>query len=259
MKYEDKKMIGVVGGMGPYAGLDLVQKIFDNTRAKTDQGHIPVSMLSIPHSIADRTEFLTGESTENPAIAISKVIHKLVDQGATVIGMPCNTAHADPIFNEILNRIPSKIKLVHMIHEVAQYIKNEYPSFKKIGVLSTAGTSISNVYREGLAQFGLTELKVSSEIQKSAIDPAIYSKTYGVKAFSNPVTEQAKNDLSSGIAHLINNGAEAVILGCTEIPLAVTEQNINGVPIIDSTKVLARALISASSPHSLLPENDTKN
>jgi aspartate racemase len=259
MKYEDKKMIGVVGGMGPYAGLDLVQKIFDNTRAKTDQGHIPVSMLSIPHSIADRTEFLTGESTENPAIAISKVIHKLVDQGATVIGMPCNTAHADPIFNEILNRIPSKIKLVHMIHEVAQYIKNEYPSFKKIGVLSTAGTSISNVYREGLAQFGLTELKVSSEIQKSAIDPAIYSKTYGVKAFSNPVTEQAKNDLYSGIDHLINNGAEAVILGCTEIPLAVTEQNVNGVPIIDSTKVLARALISASSPDSLLPENDTKN
>ncbi len=98
-----------------------------------------------------------------------------------------------------------------MIHQVAQFIKNEYPSFKKIGVLSTAGTSISNVYQDGLAQFGLTELKVSSEIQNSTIDPAIYSKTYGVKAFSNPVTEQAKNDLSSGIAHLINNGAEAVI------------------------------------------------
>ena len=259
MNLEDKKMIGVIGGMGPYAGLDLVQKIFDETDAKTDQEHIPVSMLSIPHSIADRTDFLTGESPENPAIAISKVIHKLVDQGATVIGMPCNTAHADPIFNEILNRIPSKIKLVHMIHEVAQYIKNEYPSFKKIGVLSTAGTSISNVYREGLAQFGLTELKVSSEIQKSAIDPAIYSETYGVKALSNPVTEQAKNDLYSGIDHLINAGAEAVVLGCTEIPLAIGEQSINGIPIIDSTKILARALISASSPHSLLPENDTKN
>ncbi len=50
-------MIGVVGGMGPYAGLDLVQKIFDHTQAKTDQGHIPVSMISIPHSIEDRTKF----------------------------------------------------------------------------------------------------------------------------------------------------------------------------------------------------------
>ena len=251
-------MIGVVGGMGPYAGLNLVQKIFDETDAKTDQDHIPVSMLSIPHSIADRTEFLTGESPENPAIAISKVIHKLYAQGATVIGMPCNTAHADPIFNEILNRIPSKIKLVHMIHEVAQYIKNENPSFKKIGVLSTAGTSISNVYREGLAQFGLTELRVPNEIQKTKIDPAIYSKKYGIKAISNPVTEQAKNDLYSGIDHLIIEGAEAVILGCTEIPLAVTEQNINGVPIIDSTRVLARALILASSPNNLMKENGTK-
>ena len=173
--------------------------------------------------------------------------------------MPCNTAHADSIFDEILNHIPTEITFIHMIRKVAQYIKNEYPSFNKIGVLSTAGTSILNVYREGLAQFGLIELRVPNEIQKTKIDPAIYSKKYGIKAISNPVTEQAKNDLSSGIAHLINNGAEAVILGCTEIPLAVTEQNINGVPIIDSTKVLARALISASSPHSLLPENDTKN
>ena len=240
-------MIGVVGGMGPYAGLDLVKKIFDETDAKTDQEHIPVSMLSIPHSIADRTDFLTGESPENPAIAISKVIHKLYAQGATVIGMPCNTAHADPIFNEILNHIPTEITFIHMIRQVAQYIKNKYPTLIKVGVLSTAGTSISNVYQNALGRYGFT------------IDPAIYSKTYGVKAFSNPVTEQAKNDLSSGIDHLINNGAEAVILGCTEIPLAVTEQNVNGVPIIDSTKVLARALISASSPHSLLPENDTKN
>jgi aspartate racemase len=259
MKTKNQTMIGVVGGMGPYAGLDLVRKIFYETNAKTDQDHIPIAMISVPHIIEDRTEFIVGNTDVNPGIAISKVIHKLVDQGATVIGMPCNTAHADPIFNEILNHIPSKIKLIHMIREVAQYIKNEYPSFKKIGVLSTAGTSISNVYQNALGRYGLTELKVSSEIQNSTIDPAIYSKTYGVKAFSNPISEQAKNDLSSGIDHLINNGAEAVILGCTEIPLAVTEQNVNGVPIIDSTKVLARALISASSPHSLLPENDTKN
>ena len=259
MNSEDKKMIGVVGGMGPYAGLDLVKKIFDETDAKTDQEHIPVSMLSSPQTIADRTKFLTGESPENPAIAISKVIHKLYAQGATVIGMPCNTAHADLIFNEILNHIPTEIKFIHMIRQVANFLKNEYPSFKKIGVLSTAGTSISNVYQNALARYGLTELKVSSEIQKSAIDPAIYSETYGVKALSNPVTEQAKNDFYSGIDHLINAGAEAVVLGCTEIPLAIGEQSINGIPIIDSTKILARALISASSPHSLLPENDTKN
>ena len=76
--------------------------------------------------------------------------------------MPCN---ADSIFNEIVKRIPTKMKLVHMIHQVAQFIKNEYPSFKKIGVLSTAGTSISNVYQDGLAQFGLTELKVQVNVE----------------------------------------------------------------------------------------------
>jgi aspartate racemase len=251
MILEDKIMIGVVGGMGPYAGLDLVQKIFDETVAKTDQDHIPVSMISVPHIIEDRTEFILGKTNVNPGIAISKIIQKLYDQGATVIGMPCNTAHADPIFNEIVNRIPTKIKLVHMIHKVAKFIKNEFPSFKQIGVLSTAGTSISNVYQNGLAQFGLTELKVSNEIQKTKIDPAIYNKTYGIKTFSNPITEQTKTNLYYGIDHLINNGAEAVVLGCTEIPLAVTEQSINGIPIIDSTKILARALILETSPEKL--------
>lgn len=165
--------------------------------------------------------------------------------------MPCNTAHADSIFNEIVKRIPTKIKLVHMIHQVVQFIKNEYPSFKKIGVLSTAGTSISNVYQDGLAQFGLTELKVSNKIQKTKIDPAIYSKTYGIKAFTNPVTEQAKNELYSGINYLRNNGAEPVVLGCTEIPFAFKEQDINGVLIIDSTKILARALILEAAPEKL--------
>ena len=74
MILEDKIMIGVVGGMGPYAGLDLVQKIFDETNAKTDQDHIPIAMISVPHIIEDRTEFIVGNTDVNPGIAISKII-----------------------------------------------------------------------------------------------------------------------------------------------------------------------------------------
>ena len=251
MNLKDKNMIGVVGGMGPYAGLDLVRKIFDETNAKSDQEHIPVSLLSVPHTISDRTSYLLDPTLINPGIAISTIVNRLIKQGANIIGMPCNTAHADPIFNEIIKNIPKKIIIIHMINEVANYIKIKYPSFKNIGVLSTTGTSISNVYQNGLNQVGLNEIKISNEIQKTKIDPAIYNKKYGIKAFSNPVTEQAKSNLYSGINYLISQGAEAVVVGCTEIPLAITKQNINKIPIIDSSNILARALILASSPNSL--------
>lgn len=245
-------MIGVVGGMGPYAGLDLVRKIFSQTKATCDQDHLPIFMLSTPHSIQDRTEFLLGKSDVNPATAIAEVICTLYKNKALVIGMPCNTAHAAPIFSEIVNRIPKEVKLIHMINEVAKYIKERYPSVVNVGILSTTGTFISNVYPNCLSQYGIVGIQVSEEIQKCHIHPAVYSTDYGIKARSSPITAQARGDLNAGIEYLVNKGVEAVILGCTEIPLALTADEIKGIPLIDATKVLARALILESSPEDLL-------
>lgn len=249
-------MIGIVGGMGPYAGLDLIKKIFYLTDASTDQEHLPISMVSVPHTIADRTDFLSGNSTVNPATSISNVIRTLYDQGATVIGMPCNTAHAEPIFKEIIKKIPNEVKLVHMINEVSKFIKIKYPFIKNVGILSTTGTFISHVYPDCLSQYGLNGIQVSEKIQDNHINPAIYSKNYGIKAQSNPVTENAKKHLNIGVEYLFQNEAEAIILGCTEIPLALTDDQRNGVPFIDATKVLARALILEASPEKLKHENE---
>jgi len=52
------KMIGIVGGVGSYAGIDLIKKVYDLTEASSDQDHLPVSMLSVPHKIIDRTKYL---------------------------------------------------------------------------------------------------------------------------------------------------------------------------------------------------------
>lgn len=251
MNTDNKKMIGVVGGMGPYAGLDLVKKIFDQTTAKCDQDHLPVSMISVSHSIPDRTEFLLGNSEDNPALAISEVIHALYDQGATVIGIPCNTAHAPQIFNELVNRIPKEIKLIHMINEVASYIKERYPSIVRVGILSTKGTADSNIYPDCFSKHGLNGIQVSEEIQKYRINPAIYDKVFGIKAKSNPVSSQAKKYLYTGIKYLVGEGVEAIVLGCTEIPLGLTDSEIQETPIIDSSKILARTLILESSPEDL--------
>jgi len=252
MNKPDKAMIGIIGGMGPYAGVDLVQKIFDLTKADTDQDHLSVSMLSVPKSIPDRTEFLLSKSEINPALAIADIICSLYKQGATIIGMPCNTAHAEPIFNEIVNKIPTEVNLVHMINEAADFINEKYPSVKNVGILSTTGTFISNVYPKCLSKHGLNGIQVSEEIQNTHINPAIYNSSYGIKAHSNPVNQKAIDSLNKGVKYLIKKDAEVIILGCTEIPLALTQNEINGIPLIDSTKILARALIIESSPDKLL-------
>jgi aspartate racemase len=238
-------MIGVVGGVGSYAGLDLIRKIYDYTGAGSDQEHLPVSMLSVPHKILDRSKFLLKEINENPGHNIAEIITALYRTGAEIIGIPCNTAHAPEIFETIKGSIPKGCTIVHMIDEVASHIKTNFPQITKVGVLATNGTYLTNIYPITCSKYGIDVIQPSMEMQTSFIHPAIYDRHYGIKAFSNPVTKMAKRHLMLGARYLERMGAEAIVLGCTEIPLAINQSSINSI-VIDSTSVLAKALIRKS-------------
>ncbi len=237
------KMIGIVGGIGTYAGIDLQQKIYQHTNAGKDQDHFAVNMISTPAEVLDRTEYLVGIVKENPGIAIGKIAAKLADNGAEVIGLPCNTAHAPKIYNEIVSRAPASCQVLHMIKEVGEFIHQEYPDIKKVGILCTNGTNKANIYPEYLDPIGIDAFHPDEDIQKQVVHPAIYDPSYGIKAQSSPVTKKAMVDLEAAADHLMQQGAEALVLGCTEIPLALTEDHYQGLPLIDATAVLALALI----------------
>jgi len=251
----NKKIIGIVGGVGPYAGLDLVRKIFDQTIANIDQEHLSVALLSIPEEIEDRTLFLLGQTGVNPAYAISKVIRKLEEIGASVIGIPCNTAHSPRIFDVIIEELKksnSCVKLINMINEVAEFIRGNYPLIRNIGLLCTTGAYKIRLYVNILEQMGIN-LILPDEVLKKTVHDAIYNPVFGIKAQSNPVTDTAKKKLLEAIRFLQNRGAEAIILGCTEISLAVTDKKIGKTVIIDPTLILARALIREVNPDKLKP------
>ena len=247
MQIEKRKMIGIVGGMGPYAGLDLVKKIFDLTQANQDQDHVPLSMISVPHKITDRTKFLEGGTDINPGIEISNIVRQLSDQGASVIGMPCNTAHSSKIIKEVYNSIPEGITFVNMVSEVIKFIKGEYPDIERVGILATTGTMKAGVYNKELINNDLKPILISKENQKKLIDQAIYDKDFGIKSISNPVQDIAKRKIHLAIESLIENKAEVVILGCTELPLAVNATSVKTIPLIDSTMILARSLLFKSN------------
>ena len=248
-------MIGVVAGVGPYAGLDLLGKILSQTSAGKDQDHLAVASLSQPELIADRTAFLLGETTINPARAIVEQLLKLEQMGATAAGIPCNTAHAPQIFDQIeqgLESAGSALNLLHMIAEVGRELQIALPNVNKVGVLSTTGTAVTRVYPLILEPLGFDMLAVDESVQAEVIHPAIYDPDYGIKACGG-ATEKARDNLLLGVRQLQNGGAQAIILGCTEIPLAIQETRLNGTAVIDPALILARALISAIDPAALSP------
>ena len=243
MQIKKRKMIGIVGGMGPYAGLDLVKKVFDLTQADQDQDHVPLAMISVPHKIEDRTKFLEGQTVTNPGIEISKIVTKLSNQGASIIGMPCNTAHASDIIKEVDNRIPKGVMFINMIEEVIKFIQDKYQGVDRVGVLATAGTIKANVYNDQLIKNNLIPIILAKEEQKELIDESIYNKDFGIKSKSDPVHKNALKNIELAIESLIEKKAEIIILGCTELPLAINSPSYKSVPLIDSTMVLAKSLL----------------
>ncbi len=249
-----QKAIGVVGGVGPYAGLDLVRKIFDNTVASSDQDHLPVILISLPAAIEDRTEFLLQNSGKNPGPSILSVLNKLEIAGASVAGIPCNTAHARQIFSVVVQGLAerkSPLKLLSLIDETIDFVGSRGPKPGRVGVLSTTGTRKTRIYRDPLEQNGFQVIELSDDDQAGLIQDAIYNTLYGIKAQSNPVTERARGQVMKGIDLLLHQHVDVIILGCTELPLAVPERSFKGIPLIDPATLLARSLITEVDPSKL--------
>ncbi len=244
------RRIGVVGGVGPQAGFDLCQKIAASTRAVRDQDHLPVALLSLPATIPDRTPFLLGHTAANPGPALADVAEALVHGGAEVVGIPCNTAHAPTIFEHVEARVGGRCTLVHMVDEVAEHLTRHHASVRRVGVLSTTGTRATGLYEGGLARLGVEVVQVPGAVQREHVQPAIYDPTYGIKR--GTVDPRAVAGLRHGLRALLGAGAEVVVLACTEIPLALPEAEFRGVPLLDATRILARALVRESAPDRLL-------
>jgi aspartate racemase len=249
-------VIGIIGGMGPQAGIYLADRIVANSIASLDGDHLSVALLSFPSDIADRTAFLTGRSDQNPADGILDVALNLIGLGCGILGMPCNTAHAPAIRDRVSQEIEARhpeVRFLHLIEETARYAAELLPHAKRLGILATPGTYQQHLYEIALGRLGLEPVLPDERAQHDLIFRALYDAEFGIKAASNPISEQATELLGRASEHLHAAGAEALILGCTELPLAIPGPRFAGLPVIDSTTALARALIRAADPSRLLP------
>lgn len=247
-------MIGIVSGAGPLAGLDVARKIIEETLAGTDQEHLPVLLFSVPEEIPDRSSFLLGQIEENPGGPIGDLFLRLEAAGATVAAIACNTAHADPIFDQVRARLKahhSRLEIIHIIENTIAAIRAACdPATTAIGVLGTNGTHRLKLYSTPLNAAGYRVL-IPDDHQQEQVHGSIYHPEYGVKAQSSPVDPRAVRGLGEVMDSLIEQGAGVLVLGCTELPLAITGDHYKGVPLIDPNRLLARQMIAAFAPDKL--------
>jgi aspartate racemase len=248
-------IIGIIGGLGPAAGADLMQKIIDHTIAQRDQDHFSVALLSYADQIPDRATFINDSTKPDPVIPLSEVVKRLELLEAKVAGLPCVTAHVPVIFGRLRTELQARnspLRLLSMVEETVQMIQRDYGHIRRVAAISTWATFRNRLFYDPLEKAGF-EVVYQSPVVQELVEQAIYNPQFGIKATSNPVHPQARKHLLTAVKHLKDQGAEAIILGCTELPIGIPETVIEGLPTIDPTLALARALIHALDPAKLKP------
>ena len=231
---ETGKTIGILGGMGPEATVDLFGKIVRVTPARVDQDHVRVVIDNNP-KIPDRTAFLRGCGPD-PVPAMQASIDGLVRMGADLILIPCNTAHV--YYDRLQANTP--VPILHIMREVAAALTvgpSGQPRVRTAGLLATELTVESGLYHEALAAVGVEVLAPPPDVQ-AWVTEAIFGAD-GIKA---GVYAPARARLLRAGRYLVEQGAEVLIAGCTELPLVLRPHDF-AVPWIDPAEILARAAL----------------
>jgi len=220
--------VGIIGGMGPEATLDLFQKIIAHTPANRDQDHLHVLVDNDP-SIPDRTAFLLGEGP-SPLPQLLNAANRLVAAGAKVLCMPCNTAHY--FIDEL--RAEVTVPIISIIESCQEDLQRLEIPIDRVGLMATRGTYHGRVYHKVLEQSGLNVLPVDDLLQAKLMD-VIYSVKSGKRT-------EVRSLFKECIDHMKLANADVIVAGCTEIPLMLCEAKIS-IPVIDPTLALARSVI----------------
>ena len=216
-------MIGILGGMGTQAGLDFCNKLAVLNRGKIDQEY-PLFILynksnipGRPESIGSQTKNLSNKSTNKKSKAKYNKVLKSLLKGCKLleknkckfIVIPCNTAHY--WFDDLQNKV--NIPIINMPKEVFKFTKKKCKKNSKVGLLATEGTLKTGVYKKFFEK-DYQLIEPSQKIQKLSVNKAIKLVKMGnVKA--------AAKAIKPAIDSLIKMKCKKIILGCTELPIAI--------------------------------------
>ena len=148
MEQNKRQVLGILGGLGPAASCYLYQMLIDHTPARKDQDHIDL-VLSSRASTPDRTAFITGQSDEDPFDIMEQDGRSLVRYGATVLAIPCNTAHY--FYDRLAAALP--VPVLNMPRLTVADARAA--GCRKLGILATDGTLLAETYQIACRDAGI--------------------------------------------------------------------------------------------------------
>jgi len=224
------KVVGVIGGMGPEATVDLMMRVIRATPAEDDMDHIRMFVDNNP-KVPSRIKAIIGGTGESPAPAMAEMARNLAALGADFLVIPCNTAHY--YYDEVSSAVD--IPVMNMIDITVQTVFHENASIVTAGILASKAVLMKGLYRKSFKRQGVDVIYPSSEVQESLMSTVRTIKT------GNYDTGD-RNVLQSAAKQLVRKGAEALIVGCTE--LSVISDGIDaGVKVYDSSQLLAENIV----------------
>jgi aspartate racemase len=228
-----QKIIGILGGMGPEATIDLFTKIVKGTKVRKDQDHLRIFIDNNP-KIPDRTKAIQGKGP-SPLGPLVQSAKKLEKAGADFLVIPCVTAHH--YYESLRRRI--KIPILHLVEETVKYTRTQLKGVHKIGLIATTGTVHTGLFQRAFDEIDITLVLPTADIQKKRVMEAIYGKK-GIKAIGP--SEGSRRLIVEASQTLIDRGVQAILAGCTEVPLVLKEGDLP-VPVIDPLAIVAGASI----------------
>ena len=229
------KRLGILGGMGPAASAEFVVRLIEQTPASCDQEHIPFVLWNNPQ-VPDRSTSLRNED-DRPLPFLLQGVQVLKAVGCDLIVIPCNTAHF--WYDDM---VKLKVPIVHIVDSVADALRDAGVENGTIGVMGTQATVELGLYQYKLNKGGWDCIVPSKEEMDTLVQPAI-DMIKGGKILESQLL------IMKVIHSLIDRGAQAVVLGCTELPLAIKIPRENGVPIINSIDSLVKSVIKHFNKH----------
>lgn len=226
-------VVGVLGGMGPLATIDFMHKMLRATPAESDQEHVPVVVSSIPQ-VPDRTAAWRGEG-DSPLAAMLASGQRLAEAGAGLVVMPCNTAHL--WFDELQAALG--LPMLHLVDVALAEARALAGRGARIGLLATDATLASGLYQQReAAGTDFDWLLPTAHERAEWVMP-------GIAAVKAGDLGRGATLLTRAAEALARRGAQALVLGCTEIPLVLGPVS-SPLPMIDATAALARRAVAWS-------------
>lgn len=221
------KLVGVVGGMGPMATTKFMELVINNTKADCDQDNVDMLVCQYS-STPDRTAYILDPSKADPSASMIKAAQLLESEHCDFIVMPCNTAtyFYDKISKEI------SVPFINIASETVNHCLKL--GAKKIGLMATDGTITARVYDQ-YVPINVELFKPSEEMQKRIMG-IIYNE---VKQNKIP----NKENFLEVIDYFKKNNCDVIVMGCTELSVALEQLDIDDPMVVDSLTVLAKLTI----------------